>query len=251
MLLDQYFSVHSRGALAFSGGTDSAFLLWAALEAGAEVYPFFIDTPFQPRWERQAAEALCQSLGVSLTVLEAEPLAAPEIRENPANRCYHCKRLLFATLRQAAAEAGLSLLWEGTNASDDAADRPGMRALAELGVESPLRLCGLTKGEIRARSRAAGLPTWNQPSYACLATRFPAGQRITADELARVEAGEQALAALGFSDLRLRLRDWGALLQLPAGQQKQARRRWDEIGAALGGLFPQVQLDPTARPVTD
>lgn len=247
MNLQQYFSAHPRGALAFSGGADSVFLLWAALESGAEVQPFFIDTPFQPRWERQGAEALCQSLGVPLTILTAEPLSCPEIRENPSNRCYYCKRLLFTTLRRGAEAAGFSLLWEGTNASDDANDRPGMRALAELEVESPLRLCGLTKAEIRRRSREAGLPTWDKPSYACLATRFPTGRVITPADLARVETGEQALMALGFSDLRLRLRDWGALLQLPGGQQPDARQRWGEITEALGPLFPEVQLDPAAR----
>ncbi|MGM9592829.1 MAG: TIGR00268 family protein [Candidatus Onthomonas sp.] len=247
MTLQHYFSAHPRGALAFSGGTDSAFLLWAALEAGAEVQPFFIDTPFQPRWERQGAEAFCRSLDIPLTVLEAKPLSCPGIRENPANRCYYCKRLLFTTLHQAAEAAGYSLLWEGTNASDDAGDRPGMQALAELKVESPLRLCGLTKTEIRRRSRAAGLPTWDKPSYACLATRFPTGRVITPGDLARIEAGEQAVMDLGFSDLRLRLRDWGGLLQLPAGQQEGARRRWGEITAVLEPLFSEVRLDPTAR----
>ncbi|MGM9537397.1 MAG: TIGR00268 family protein [Candidatus Onthomonas sp.] len=247
MTLQQYFSAHPRGALAFSGGTDSAFLLWAALKAGVEIRPFFIDTPFQPRWERAGAEALCQSLGISLTVLEAEPLSCPEIRANPANRCYRCKRLLFTTLRQAAGEAGFSLLWEGTNASDDPKDRPGMRALAELGVDSPLRICGLTKAEIRRKSREAGLPTWDKPSYACLATRFPTGRALTAEDLSRVESGENALMELGFSDLRLRLRDWGALLQLPAGQQEDAGRRWPEIAAVLEPLFPEVRLDPAGR----
>lgn len=247
MDLSQYFFARPQGALAFSGGTDSAFLLWAALEAGAEVRPYFIDTPFQPRWERQGAERLCHQLGVPLTVLEADPLGRPEIQSNPANRCYHCKRLLFTTLCRAAAEDGLPLLWEGTNASDDAADRPGMKALAELGVESPLRLCGLTKAEIRARSRAAGLPTWDKPSYACLATRFPTGREITPEELARVERGEQILMGLGFSDLRLRLRDWGALLQLPKGQHAAAQARWGELCRVLEPIFGTVKLDEKGR----
>lgn len=247
MELKTYFAAHPRGALACSGGVDSAYLLWAALEAGAEAHPYFVHTPFQPAWELEDARALCRQLGVSLTVLEADPLSCEDIRRNPADRCYHCKRLLFTALTRAAAQAGLPLVWEGTNASDDAGDRPGMRALAELGVESPLRLCGLTKGEIRARSRAAGLPVWDKPSYACLATRFPTGRPITREELARVEAGERALMALGFSDLRLRLRDWGALLQLPEGQHDAARARWEEIRQALAGEFPVVRLDQVGR----
>lgn len=247
MNLQQYFSAHPRGTLAFSGGTDSAFLLWAALDAGAEVHPYFIDTPFQPRWERAGALALCKRLNVPLTVLKADPLSCSDIRENPANRCYYCKRLLFSTLCQAAEEAGLPLLWEGTNASDDAADRPGMKALAELGVESPLRLCGLTKAEIRARSKAAGLPTWDKPSYACLATRFPTGRPVTLEELARVEHGERALLDLGFSDLRLRLRDWGALLQLPKDQHAAAQARWGELCQILEPVFGTVKLDEKGR----
>lgn len=247
MQLHDYFSDHPRGALAFSGGTDSAYLLWAAREAGAQVRPYFIQTPFQPHRERAQAEAFCQQCGLALTVLEVDALRCGEIRRNPPERCYHCKRLMFTALSDAAAQAGLGVLWEGTNASDDASERPGMRALAELGVQSPLRLCGLSKQEIRARSRAAGLPTWDKPSYACLATRFPVGRTITPEELARVEYGEGALLALGFSDLRLRLRDWGALLQLPQGQLEWARARWDEITAALRPAFSTVRLDEAGR----
>lgn len=247
MELNDYFAAHPRGALAFSGGTDSAFLLWAALEAGADVSPYFIQTPFQPLWERTHAQAFCQQLNCSLTILEADPLGCAEIRHNPANRCYYCKRLLFTTLRQAASEAGYSLLWEGSNASDDADDRPGMRALGELGVESPLRLCGLTKSQIRARSRAAGLPTWDKPSYACLATRFPTGSIITQEALAQVEYGEEQLMELGFSDLRLRLRDWGALLQLPTAQHAAAQAQWDEICRRLRPVFDVVHLDAAGR----
>lgn len=247
MELNDYFAAHPRGALAFSGGTDSAFLLWAALKAGADVSPYFVHTPFQPLWERTDAENFCRQLNCSLTVLEADPLGCPEIRCNPANRCYYCKRLLFTTLRQTAKEAGYALLWEGTNASDDANDRPGMRALAELGVESPLRLCGLTKSEIRARSRTAGLPTWNKPSYACLATRFPTGKVITKEALAQVEYGERQLMELGFSDLRLRLRDWGALLQLPKTQHPAAQAHWEEICRKLKPVFDVVRLDAVGR----
>ena len=250
MQLHEYFSLHPQGALAFSGGTDSAYLLWAAQAAEAQVQPYFLQTPFQPPWERAGAEAFCSALGLSLTVLELDPLGCPDIQTNPPDRCYHCKHLLFSTLTQAARQDGWPVVWEGTNASDDAADRPGMRALAQLGVESPLRLCGLTKGEIRARSRAAGLSTWDKPSYACLATRFPAGMPLTAEGLNRIAWGEQALFRLGFSDLRLRLRPEGALLQLPLDQHPAALAQWDTICRTLAPQFPVVRLDPVGRPVS-
>lgn len=248
MQLSDYFSLHPRGALAFSGGTDSAYLLWAARAAGAQVQPYFLQTPFQPPWEREDAMSFCRTLGIPLRILELDALACPEIQTNPPDRCYHCKHLLFTALTQAARQDGWPLVWEGTNASDDAVDRPGMKALAQLGVESPLRLCGLTKAEIRARSRAAGLSTWDKPSYACLATRFPAGMPLTAEGLDRIAWGERTLFHLGFSDLRLRLRPEGALLQLPLDQHPAAQAQWEEICRALAPQFPLLRLDPVGRP---
>lgn len=170
MTLEQFFQDHPQGALAFSGGVDSAFLLWAGLRAGADLRPCFVKTPFQPQFELEDSRRLCARLGVALTVIELDVLDDPAVSSNPPDRCYHCKRRLFSHLIDWAAGTELPLVLDGTNASDDAGDRPGMRALEELGVRSPLRECGLTKERIRALSREAGLFTWNKPSYACLAT---------------------------------------------------------------------------------
>ena len=173
MTLEQFFKEHPRCALGFSGGVDSSYLLWAAVQAGIDVQPYFIKTPFQPEFELEDAKKLARQLGVELRVV---PLRLPEpVLENPSNRCYLCKQALFGTLWQLAAREGYGVLLDGTNASDDPADRPGMRALEELEVLSPLRLCGLNKRELRRRSREAGLFTWDKPAYACLATRFPTG----------------------------------------------------------------------------
>ena len=155
---------------------------------------------------------------------------------------------LFSLLREAARRDGYGLLLDGTNASDDAGDRPGMRALRELEVRSPLRECGLTKDEVRRRSRQAGLFTWDKPAYACLATRVPTGVPITAPDLEKVERAEEALAALGFSDFRVRLFHGAARLQVTRAQLPLALEKRTDLLAALGGDFSQVLLDLEVRP---
>ena len=247
MTLEQFFHEHPKAALAFSGGVDSAWLLWAGLRAGAEVRPCFIKTPFQPRFELEDAYKLCDQLDVDLIVLDCDILADETVAANPPDRCYHCKRRMFSRLKHYAASEGFSLLLDGTNASDIVEDRPGMRALGELAVRSPLRECGLTKDRIRELSRQAGLFTWDKPSYACLATRVPAGRTITRADLERVERGEQALAALGFVDCRLRLTAGGARLQVLEGQLPLALERRTEILSALETDFSEITLDLQPR----
>ena len=247
MELSDFFRLHPAGAVAFSGGVDSSLLVWAAARYGSDWRAYYVHSPFQPAFELADARQVAGQCGLPLTVLEVDVLQNETVAANPPDRCYHCKHSIFSVILDRARQDGCPLVIDGTNASDDAGDRPGMRALRELEVRSPLRECGLTKAAVRQLSREAGLPTWDKPSYACLATRFPTGRVITPADLARVETGEQALMALGFSDLRLRLRDWGALLQLPGEQQPDARRRWGEITEALGPLFPEVRLDAAAR----
>ena len=167
---------------------------------------------------------------------------------NTENRCYYCKHALFTRLLEAAHADGFPLVLDGCNASDDAADRPGMRALRELGVRSPLRECGVTKADIRRLSKEAGLPVWNKPSYACLATRIPAGTAITAEDLARVSRGESVLMERGFSDFRLRLRGADGLLQVREEQMSLARQLLPELQTELAADFRQIMLDSTARP---
>ena len=248
MDLQAFWAAHPRAAVAFSGGADSAYLLWSAADAGADVRAYFVRTEFQPRFELDDARRLAEQLGVSLTVLEQSALADPAVAANGPDRCYHCKKRIFGAILARAAADGYTVLCDGTNASDDPGDRPGTRALAELQVLSPLRLCGLTKAEIRQRSRTAGLFTWDKPAYACLATRVPAGRPIASDDLRAVEAAEAQLAALGFTDFRLRLTDGGGKLQLPADQLAAAVARRAEVTAALSPLVGGVTLDLTPRP---
>ena len=218
MTLPEFFAAHPRAALAFSGGTDSAYLLCAALRAGADVHAYFVKSAFQPQFELTDAETLARSLGAALTVLPLDVLADACLAANTADRCYHCKKRIFSAIAEAAARDGYDLLLDGTNASDDPSDRPGVRALRELSVRSPLRECGLTKPEIRRLSREAGLFTWDKPAYACLATRIPTGTPITAATLERTERAEAYLASLGFRDFRVRLLGSAAKLQLRAEQ---------------------------------
>ena len=247
MTLEQFFQENPRCALGFSGGVDSAYLLYAGVKAGADIRPYFIKTAFQPAFELADARKLAEGLGVEVTVLELDALADPQVAANPADRCYYCKQNLFRTLKERAIADGYPVLLDGTNASDEAGDRPGMRALTELSVRSPLRECGLTKAEIRARSREAGLFTWDKPAYACLATRVPAGETITAETLARVEGAEDALFRLGYTDFRVRVFHSAARLQLPRGQMERAVREAETIQAALKPYFTPILLDLEGR----
>ena len=247
MTLEQFFQENPRCALGFSGGVDSAYLLYAGVKAGADIRPYFIKTAFQPAFELADAQKLAEGLGVEVTVLELDALADPRVAANPADRCYYCKQNLFRTLKDRAIADGYPVLLDGTNASDEAGDRPGMRALAELSVRSPLRECGLTKAEIRARSKEAGLFTWDKPAYACLATRVPAGEAITAETLARVEGAEDALFRLGYTDFRVRVFHGAARLQLPRGQMERAVREAEELRQALKPYFTPILLDLEGR----
>lgn len=245
--LGKFFEEYPRMALAFSGGVDSAYLLHAAVKAGCDVRPYYLHTQFQSAVELADVRRLAADLGVELCVIENDILANEAVRKNPADRCYFCKRALFAEILDAARRDGYALVVDGTNASDDVSDRPGMRALRELKVRSPLREAGLSKPEIRARSREAGLFTWDKPANACLATRIPTGVAIEAQALHKVERAEDALRAMGFSDLRVRVFAGAARLQLPEGQMAAALQRRGEILSALCADFEAVLLDLKAR----
>ncbi len=247
MELREFFAQAPKAALGFSGGVDSAYLLHEAHKLGAQAQPYFVKTAFQPAFELEDAQRLCNQLGVDLKVIELDILSVPSVRENPKDRCYFCKGALFGALRQRALEDGYTLLIDGTNASDDAGDRPGMRALKELSVRSPLRECGLTKDEVRRRSKEAGLFTWDKPAYACLATRVPTGQGLDEDTLGRIERAEDALFALGFTDFRVRVFHGAGRLQLPVSQMEEALRRREEIQKAVGPYFAPVLLDLQGR----
>lgn len=247
MTIRDFFREHPKIALAFSGGVDSAYLLYAARNCGADVRPYCAFTPFQPAFEREEAEDFCRLLEAELIPVQTPLLESDTVAANPADRCYHCKQLLLSAIQERAKADGYDLLMDGTNASDDASDRPGMRALREAGVLSPLRLCGLTKDEIRRLSHEAGLPTWDKPAYACLATRIPTGEKITPELLGKVEGAEAALRELGYSDLRVRFFHGAARIQLPKAQLMEASRNAEAIREAVKPYFGIVMLDLEGR----
>lgn len=247
MTLKEFFAANPKVALGFSGGVDSSYLLHAALEYGADVRPYFLKTPFQPRFELDDALAVADQLDVEVTVIEYDILTDPRITANGADRCYHCKRALFGLLRRRSLADGYPVLLDGTNASDDLADRPGTRALEEYGVLSPLRLCGLTKEAIRQEARDGGLFLWDKPAYACLATRVATDTPIDAQTLRNVEAAESVLSALGYEDLRVRIFHGAARLQLREDQFPTNRSQYDTLRQALSPWFDQILLDLKGR----
>lgn len=204
MTLEAFFCSNPRVALAFSGGVDSSYLLYAALKYGVEVRAYYVKSAFQPQFELEDAQRLAQQLGADMTLLSVDVTRYDTVMQNPPDRCYHCKKVIFREILQAAHRDGFHVILDGTNASDDASDRPGMQALAEMEVRSPLRECGLDKETIRRLSREAGLFTWDKPAYACLATRTPTGERITTEKLERTEKAEGFLQKLGLRDFRVR-----------------------------------------------
>ena len=247
MTLQEFFTEHPKAALGFSGGVDSSYLLYAGIKAGADIRPYFIKTAFQPEFELEDAKRLCAQLGAELHIIKLDALTNPDVVKNPPNRCYYCKTGLFGTLQQRAKADGYTVLLDGTNASDDAGARPGMKALTEMSVLSPLRLCGLTKAQIREFSREAGLFTWDKPAYACLATRVPPGEAITEALLARLEGAEQVLFSLGFTDFRVRVFYDAARVQLKPAQMQQALSRRSEILENMKPYFKIVLLDLNGR----
>ena len=249
MTLQDFFTANPRAALGFSGGADSAYLLYAGLRSGAEIQPYYVNSTFNPAFELEDAERLCRELGVGLTVLTADQLTLPEVAANGPERCYYCKRALFSAIASRAAADGYTLLLDGCNASDDASDRPGMRAARELSVRSPLRECGITKAELRRLSREAGLFTWDKPAYACLATRVPTGTPLTRAALETTENAENALRALGLRDFRVRWREGGktALLQLSEADLALYLAEREAIDECLKEYYVNIILDKELR----
>ena len=232
-------------AVAFSGGADSALLLAAAKEAlGERCLAVTARSPFFPAREAAEAAAACRALGAEQAVLDIDTLAVPGVVSNPPERCYLCKAAVLGAVRAAAAARGFAFVVEGSNADDAADYRPGARAVRELGVRSPLLEAGLTKAEIRALSRARGLPTAEKPAMACLASRFPTGTALTAQGLRRVEAAEDWLGGLGLTQRRVRVHGDLARIEVLPAEAPALYARAAEADAALRALgFRYVAVD--------
>ncbi len=209
--------------IAFSAGVDSTFLAaLAAREPGVRALAVTATSPSFPARELEEARALAREIGIPLRVIDSNELANPNYANNPSSRCYHCKTELYGLLRAIADAEGYAHIVDGTNADDLQDFRPGRKAAQEKRVESPLQELGFSKADIREASRALGLPTADKPAFSCLASRFPYGEKITVEALARVERAENGLKDLGFVNLRVRVHGEVARLELDADQIARA-----------------------------
>lgn len=229
-----------RIGLAFSGGTDSTYLMYAMRECGIDFIPYIVRSRFQTASETEDAVRLAEDLGISPVIIDADVLSDGSVASNPPDRCYRCKRLIFGSIIECASKDGIDLIADGTNASDDPSGRPGMRALEELNILSPLRVCGITKPQVRELSRIAGLPTWDRPSNSCLATRIPSGMPITESSLARTECSEEEIRELGFSGIRVRTTAEGCRFEFTESQRELFDSKKSDVEQILLKYYPSV-----------
>ncbi len=251
MELKTFFEETPKFAVAFSGGVDSSYLLYAAKTFGCQIKAYMIQSPLQPQFEVDDAMKMAYMLDVPLATDTIDILDIDDVTANPADRCYHCKSAVFRRIRDLASADGYGIICDGTNASDDASERAGMRALEELGIRSPLRDAGLTKKQVRHLSREAGLFTHDKPSYACLATRIQTGTQITQPLLEKIDAAENALRTLGFTNFRIRLLGDAAKIQLPDAQIRTAGDKRRKIKEVLAPYFSDILLDLKPRKSED
>lgn len=247
MKLKDFFEKYPKIALGFSGGVDSSYLLYAAKKYGADIKAYYVKSQFQPQFELDDAKKIADYIDIDFTIINCDALSDPTVCANPSDRCYYCKNNIFGIILENAKKDGYKYIIDGTNASDDAGDRPGMRALKEMQVLSPLQMCGLTKDDVRSLSKEAGMFTWNKPSYACLATRIPTGEEITNEKLAKVEKCEEALMDMGFTDFRIRVADNKAKIQVKEKQFVKVLELREEILEKLASEFDDVLLDLKER----
>jgi uncharacterized protein len=235
-------------AIAFSGGVDSSFLCYAAHEAlGEKAAAFTVVSPMLSKAERGDAASVAAHIGISHYLIEEETID-DEVAANSRDRCYFCKKIEFGAIKKAAAERGFAVVFDGSNLDDEGDYRPGLAALAEIGIVSPLREAGFRKDEIRAISRRALLPTWDKPAFACLASRIPYGERVDAEKLGRIEKAEEILREKGFRQFRIRFHTGIARIEV----SPQERTRFfdtallDEVSArikACGFLYVAFELE--------
>lgn len=226
-------------AVGFSGGVDSTLLLAVAhQELGDKAIAVTSVDAVVPEREKNEAKEFCESRGIKQIVFQADPFKEEGFRHNSPNRCYFCKRGIFTDVIRIAKENGIQYVAEGSNMDDLGDYRPGLKAAEELSVECPLRQVKLYKSEIRAISKALGLPTWSKPAYACLASRFAYGDEITKEKLRMIDEAEQFLIELGFLEERVRVHGNLARIEVPA--KDIPRLASDEVRQAVHDRFRKI-----------
>ena len=236
--LRSVLSGYGSAAVAFSGGVDSSYLLYAADRCCDRLTAYTVESAFRSPLERKNSERIADMLGITLTVIDADILSDSAVTANGPDRCYLCKKRVFSAILARAKADGFDVVCDATNATDDPGSRPGMKALEEMGIASPLRDCGIGKADVRALSRTAGLPCWSTPSDSCLATRIATGTVITAKLLERTARAENALRDLGFSGIRVRtLSDGTASFEVPAEQIPLTESLSEKISGILDSEY--------------
>ena len=231
-------------AVAFSGGVDSTYLLYKAHEVlGDDCIAVTVKSQVLTAEEFEWTSEFCSENGIAQTVIDFDVFATPEFASNPPDRCYYCKRRIFESIKNAAPGYEVA---DGSNVDDTGDYRPGMRAIVELGIRSPLKDSGLSKADIRTLSKEAGLPTWDHPSAACLASRFAYGEEITSEGLIRVASAEKFIKDMGFEGIRVRVH--GDLARIEASPDDVSLLSYDrtrkEISSELKRLgFKYVTID--------
>jgi uncharacterized protein len=237
-----------RAAVAFSGGVDSSFLCHAAAAAlGKNALAITVVSPMLPASEMECAAAVAKQVGIEHILVEENDIDGV-VAENPRDRCYHCKKIEFGHIRDEAKKHGVDTVFDGSNTDDPGDYRPGLKALEELRIVSPLREVGLNKEEIRALSRRFNLPTWDKPAFACLASRIPYGETINREKLSRIEKAEDALRSFGFRQFRVRSHGDTARIETAPEERRRFfdEKILDDISRALkaaGFLYVSMELE--------
>jgi uncharacterized protein len=238
-----------RVIIAYSGGTDSAYLAWAAHQAlGSDAVAITADSASIPASHKRDAEEFARACGFAHHYIETREFENPDYVKNDQNRCFHCKDELFTCLEAYAAEHGFAHIIYGVNQDDLGDYRPGQRAAKLHEVQAPLVDAGLTKAEIRELSRLAGLSTWNRPAAACLSSRVPYGTPVTVETIATIEQGEEAIRALGFEQFRVRFHDRLVRIEvapdeLPRALTPESAQAFIKIFKPLGFLYVTLDLE--------
>lgn len=248
--LQKQMLVYAQGDMlvAFSGGVDSSLILKLAVQAAAKtghkVYGIMVHMMLHPMGEVEDARTTAEQIGAEFRVLEIDELKGADILDNPVDRCYRCKKYLFRNLIEEGEKLGVSVMMEGTNEDDLHVYRPGLRAIRELGIHSPLAEAGMTKAEVRKLAGELGISVSNKPSMPCLATRFPYGTRISYEAMRKVDEGEVFVRSLGFYNVRLRIHNDVARIEVDVNEMPRLLEHCEQIVAKLKNLgYDYITVD--------